>query len=260
MVALGAAKGSPGVTAAAMALAATWPGRVVLVEADPDGGALAVRLGITEEAGLVAAAAAVRRDTEADRVGEHVHTLSGRVGALLAPLGAEEAHTALAASDRLAPALATLAGSADVVIDCGRLVPRSPSLPLAARADVVALVVANALDQIVAASHTAVWMRHHHDDVRVVLVGDHPYGPVEVAHGLGVPVAGVLAHDPRGAARLPEIVAADALPRRRGPLLNSAAALVPALVARPPASPRPDPADTDDAEAAETTVPIERGG
>ncbi|CAL9302083.1 hypothetical protein SUDANB51_04775 [Streptomyces sp. enrichment culture] len=40
LTALAADKGSPGVTTAAVALAAVWPRRVLLAEADPVGGAL----------------------------------------------------------------------------------------------------------------------------------------------------------------------------------------------------------------------------
>ena len=44
LVALAADKGSPGVTTAAVALAAVWPRPALVAECDPSGGDLAMRL------------------------------------------------------------------------------------------------------------------------------------------------------------------------------------------------------------------------
>ncbi|MCP5854114.1 hypothetical protein NL323_29700, partial [Klebsiella pneumoniae] len=44
LIVLGAAKGAPGVTTAAVALAAVWPRSAVVAECDPSGGDLALRL------------------------------------------------------------------------------------------------------------------------------------------------------------------------------------------------------------------------
>ncbi len=54
VVALASVKGSPGVTTAALAMAARWPAgrKVLLVEADPFGGDLAPRYGATVTGGL----------------------------------------------------------------------------------------------------------------------------------------------------------------------------------------------------------------
>ena len=66
LIALASVKGSPGVTSAALALAAVWPNPVVLVEADPSGGDLTYRCRLSPGAviesrsGLVGLAAAVR--------------------------------------------------------------------------------------------------------------------------------------------------------------------------------------------------------
>ena len=44
LIVIGAAKGGPGVTTAAVALAAVWPRRAIVAECDPSGGDLALRI------------------------------------------------------------------------------------------------------------------------------------------------------------------------------------------------------------------------
>ncbi|HEV8165498.1 MAG TPA: hypothetical protein VGR74_13810, partial [Actinomycetota bacterium] len=77
LLALAAAKASPGVTTTAVALAATWPAErgVLLVEADPGGGDLAAWFGLAVEPGLVSLAAA-RRSTPPSVQG-HTQPLPG---------------------------------------------------------------------------------------------------------------------------------------------------------------------------------------
>ena len=65
VIALASAKGSPGVTTATLALAATWPGRALLVEADPAGGDVLAGYGRGElppAPGLLELATAARRE------------------------------------------------------------------------------------------------------------------------------------------------------------------------------------------------------
>ena len=63
LVALVSAKGSPGVTTTALALAGTWPEnrRVLLAELDPAGGDLAPRFGLHADPGVVQLGSAFRR-------------------------------------------------------------------------------------------------------------------------------------------------------------------------------------------------------
>jgi len=67
-IAFASAKGSPGVTTAVAALAATWPADrpLVVAELDPAGGDLVVRLDLATEPGLVSLAAAGRRELDRD--------------------------------------------------------------------------------------------------------------------------------------------------------------------------------------------------
>ena len=71
----------------------------------------------------------------------------------------------------------------------------------------------------------------------MLLVGDHPYGPDEVAVTLGVEVAGVIAWDPRTAAVLTGSRGA-VRDLRRSPLVRSAATLADTLISPP--DPQPD--------------------
>ena len=63
-IAFASAKGSPGVTTAVAALAATWPvdRELLVAEVDPAGGDLVVRFDLATEPGLVSLAAAGRRE------------------------------------------------------------------------------------------------------------------------------------------------------------------------------------------------------
>ena len=71
----------------------------------------------------------------------------------------------------------------------------------------------------------------------MLLVGDAPYGPAEVAATLGVDVAGVIAWDPRTAAVLTGSRGA-VRDLRRSPLVRSAATLADTLA--PTQHPMPD--------------------
>src|SRR5262249_57798282 len=61
LVVVAGGKGAPGATTTALGLASAWTGqRRVVVEADPDGGVLAARLGLGLAPGLMTVAAAPR--------------------------------------------------------------------------------------------------------------------------------------------------------------------------------------------------------
>ena len=106
-IAFASAKGSPGVTTAVAALAATWPAdrELVVAEVDPAGGDLVVRFDLATEPGLVSLAAAGRRELGPDTLVAHTQDLAG-AGArrrvrprrvLVAPVSADQAAAALTA-------------------------------------------------------------------------------------------------------------------------------------------------------------------
>src|SRR5438477_511605 len=73
---------SAGATTVALAIAG-WLDPVVLVEADPDGGVLALRYGLRREPGLLTLAAS--RDLEGDMLSEHTQRLPGGLPVIVAP-------------------------------------------------------------------------------------------------------------------------------------------------------------------------------
>lgn len=152
LIALASLKASPGVTTAALALAALWPGgqKVVAVEADPAGGDLAARFGIHPTPGLVSLSAAARRDHRAESVFEHAQQLPGGLWLVAAPAAAEQAASALEllAGDGQ-PLWVNLAREREVVavVDCGRLDPDSHAHRIIAAADIALLVARPTLDE-----------------------------------------------------------------------------------------------------------------
>lgn len=145
LVAVCSAKGSPGATTTAAALAASWPTSAVVVEADEAGSDLAVFARTSRgqplaETPTVATLAAAARQATADTsiVRSHAQTVGDRL--LVVPsVAAHEAAAGMAALWRpLAVALAS--ADTDVIADLGRMHSTSSAIPIAASADVVVIV------------------------------------------------------------------------------------------------------------------------
>jgi len=200
-VVLASAKGSPGVTTAAISLAHVWPaGREPLVaELDPAGGDLAARLGLPPEPGLASLAAAAHRvDGPSDPL---AHTQQARgLRLLLARPGRRAAMALEVLGDAFGAALAECAATIDVLADLGRLEPgdRLPARHLSL-ADVVVLFSRPAAGELAHTLAAVTDLEHRGQQVGVVLVGSER----EVAAGaasLGFRCLGTLPEDPRGAA------------------------------------------------------------
>jgi MinD-like ATPase involved in chromosome partitioning or flagellar assembly len=221
VIALGAGKGSRGVTTAALALAAVWPvhRRVLLAECDPFGGSLAVRFRVTPTPGLVSLGSVGRRSLGSEDVWSHVQTLPGsdRLEVLLAPVRAEQSLALGRLWAALPQALAGL--DADVLADCGRLAPGSPVEPLLRAADVVVLVCTPTPEGVLQLQGRIRALAAHGVRPRVVLVGERPYGTHEIQALLDAEtpaeVIGVLAYDQRAAALL------DGVPGKERHLVRS---------------------------------------
>jgi hypothetical protein len=221
ILALASAKGSPGVTTTALALASWWPRPSVLVEADPAGGDLAARTGLAEEPGLVGLAAALRRDRpDAPLNSELLHHYQQRspigVEVVAAPASSQQAGAAVSLLAVQAARPARIGG--DLLVDLGRLVARSRSdaapdaQQMSRAADVVVWVCRPELADL---AHVAVALAPEHsvatEAVRtdpaqtgavIVLCGEGPYPANEVSATLGCPVLGSLPADNAGAAAL----------------------------------------------------------
>jgi MinD-like ATPase involved in chromosome partitioning or flagellar assembly len=211
IVALASAKGSPGVSTTALALASRWPRQVVLIEADPAGGDLAARTGLAEEPGLVGLAAALRRNRpDAPLNSELLEHYQQR-----APIGVEVV-AAPAASQQAAAAVTLLAAQAarpsstggDLLVDLGRVAGQSrsdagpASQQMSRAADLVVWVCRPELADL---AHVAATLGPKHSgktDAVIVLCGEGPYPAHEVSATLGRPVLGSLPADNAGAAAL----------------------------------------------------------
>jgi len=253
-IAFASAKGSPGVTTAVAALAATWPAdrELVVAEVDPAGGDLVVRFDLATEPGLVSLAAAGRRELAADTLLAHTQDLAGLAGdhvrprrALVAPVSADQAAAALTAlRGVLSRTLAAL--DVDALVDCGRLDPQSPAFEVATKADLLVMVARPVVAEVhhlasrVAAVGSAT-------AVSVLLVGDRPYSVADVAEAVGASALGTVPADARSAAALAGGHPNTARALRRSGLLRDAGAIAAGLaewLGPAPVGAGPDPGAT----------------
>lgn len=231
VVAVLGAKGAPGATTSAVALALGWPRSVLLVDADPGGGDIAPgwlggRIGL--ERGLLSFAAATRH-TDASTVAElspHVAGVpdaprvmvlpglahAGQVGGLdtqvwtrlltaaTSPWPASQPATeqpaaGLPGAER--PAADQGGVRVDVLADCGRIGPGTP-WPLIASAGLVLLVTRPTLRGVHHARHAAAAIAAEIGDarrVRLLVCGPGPYEAGQVARAVGVGVQVTLPAD-----------------------------------------------------------------
>ncbi|MBI2709106.1 MAG: hypothetical protein HYX34_05355 [Actinobacteria bacterium] len=188
--------GAPGVSSTALLLGAVWPRPAVVVEADPSGGVFAARLGLSaDEPNLASLAAAARHGLDAATLWAHAQRVGASTALVCAPLAGPRVAGALALA---AGPLAELAVSAevDVVIDAGRWYPGSPAAPLIDAGTVSVVVCRPRPDEVFAVQAAVVAGLGLSG---LVVVGDRPHRPAEVAEAAGVPLAGSLFDDSRAA-------------------------------------------------------------
>jgi len=115
-------KGSPGVTTLACMLAASWPspGIATVVEADPAGGDLAARFGLSAKQGWPSLSAATRRSDGIAAMAPHLQKLPGGVPVLVGARGIDR-RAADSQEARILPVRHTAEGDRDVaIVDLGR--------------------------------------------------------------------------------------------------------------------------------------------
>jgi hypothetical protein len=252
LLVLTSVKGAPGVTTAALALAAAWPSEnsPVLLELDPSGGDLIADFGLDAEPGLMSLAAAARRGSSPGLVREHSQQLPGGLLVVPAPSAAEQAATAVdvlltSAAWETMPGTPALDGDASpdgqgaagqpdrdrdvLIVDAGRLStragPGAEVSPLLRAADVVLLVARNDSRGLVHAAARVEYLTGvvaSPRRVRLLLVNSGDYPAEDVARGLGVPVVGVLPVDARAAAALAGRPGRSPAALRRSPLIRAA--------------------------------------
>lgn len=143
------AKGSPGATTTALLTAALWPRPVLLVDADPAGGDVAVRLPaeaggpLDADRGLLPLLSAARRGLTPAQVVAEAQQAAGGTAVVAGLAGPEQSAAAAANWPALATAVAevTAVSGLDVVVDAGRTAPDAVHLPLLRACDVVVLVL-----------------------------------------------------------------------------------------------------------------------
>jgi MinD-like ATPase involved in chromosome partitioning or flagellar assembly len=219
LIAIASDKGAPGVTTAALALAAVWPRPVLLAECDPAGGDLVYRFPavggghLDPRRGVLSLAVVARRGMQPHQVWEHAQKLHGGLDVLAGVTNAEQGAGLSLLWGPIGKALASLP-QADVIADCGRLGADGPLYDLLAEATTVVLVtkvhVADVIrlrDRAAAFAAAAQIRGRRNFGVGVVVVADHKRFRAslgEVQHVLGqanapATVLGGIAHDTKGA-------------------------------------------------------------
>lgn len=217
IVSVASAKGAPGVTTTARVLAAVWPEDVVLVDADPAGGDLAL-LGrrpdegaLDPDRGLLSLAADARRGLADRPLEDHLQQVDGGLDVLCGVATPEQMAGIGPVVPQVAAAFARWQGP-DVVADVGRLSATSPMLPLVQASDVLLLVVRPRIESFAHLRERLRWLAQVRDstmrapELAVVLVADsrdrRSAGDLAqlLAHeGLPATVLGQVADDPRAA-------------------------------------------------------------
>jgi hypothetical protein len=208
LVGLVSAKGSPGVTTSALALASQWPRAALMLEADPFGGDVRAGLGSGEwppAAGVMEAVVDLRSTDLDVALSRRVHRPTEYSPSVLAGIGCVGQASTLPWS-RIGAALARLPG-ADVVADCGRFAVADGVTPLLRTCDVIVVVAGSSLRAVRAASRIAPLLQEELDvrpgDPRVsvlVVDPDAPYPAAEIAAACRLPLLGELPDDQRAAA------------------------------------------------------------
>ncbi len=188
--------GAPGASTLACALAgrvAADGRQTLLVEADPDGGVLAARLGLKLQPSLTDLAGAARSGIDPAGIWQFTQPLGRTLHVVVAHPCAEQTTAALrAAGAHLARALGELDDA--VVIDVGRLRPGSPLMAVLEAADRVVIVVRPVLPQIMSVLHGVDWLVGR-ARLGLVLVGAKPYSPRQVSDVTGIEVLGSVVDD-----------------------------------------------------------------
>uniref|UniRef100_UPI0007C76F2A hypothetical protein n=1 Tax=Streptacidiphilus neutrinimicus TaxID=105420 RepID=UPI0007C76F2A len=266
VVAITGGPGAPGATSAALALLLSWPltehRRVLLVEADPDGGAVlagALRGEVQADKGLRNLAVSDRRGRLLQEMWDQCIDVSpqGTGDRLLLPGLTDPAQAAALVYtwEPLAEACRTLDGyGCDVIVDLGRSGGHGPSAVLARRADAVLAVLRTTLRGLstarprVAALTAELAQDGVSDALALLLIREGPYAAAEISRALGAPVVGLLPFAPKEARTLSDGGGRTSDRRfQRSELMRAARSTsdeLRALTARRRLVARPQPADS----------------
>lgn len=191
------AKGSPGVTTLALAIAAASD--AVVVEADPSGGDVQCWAGSRGEPGLVRVASGARHAADLSTLLDECASEVWRgVRVVVAPAGCEQAESALVALGVRFAGLVE-ATARPVVVDGGRWDRGQVTADRLAGCDVIGIAVAPTSAGV---AHAAVvanqLVESFGSRVVAVPVGERPYPVGEIAASMEVPVVSAVSWDRRG--------------------------------------------------------------
>jgi len=150
------AKGAPGTTTTALLTAALWPRPALVIDCDPAGGDVALRMPAPDgrpldvERGLLTLLPLARRSVDPPALLQHAQQVMGGTDIVAGLPGPEQA-TAAGPGPwlNLAEAFSALY-SHDVIVDLGRLDSASPVLPILFAADIALCVTTTNLSHVVA--------------------------------------------------------------------------------------------------------------
>jgi MinD-like ATPase involved in chromosome partitioning or flagellar assembly len=180
-----------------------WGLDPLLIEADPLGGVLGHRFGVSgarAQRNLRTFAVDTRRVFRGETMAKNLNELAG-FDALLGPVDPVQAKQAIeqaspVVAEQLAPS------SRPIVADLGRIHHDSVALRMARAADAAYIVLHPRTDQIQAALFQLAALRQQGLRPQLVLVGEKPFQPDEVSAVTDAPVAAVLPFDPMAAVAL----------------------------------------------------------
>lgn len=220
LYAVASAKGSPGASLTAMALATIWPTDPVVADLDPAGGDFAWRCRtpngdpIETDRGLLSLGASVRRGAHEADLAEHLQDVAGGLK-VLAGVASPSQVSGLGAAWGQLP-IVFKSSAADVIADCGRVVPGSAAMPVLLAADAVLFVVRPSVEGV---AHLRDRLKGLKDQLNLGAPDGIPVGVAMVtsyrdtrsapdlqqlldSEGLAARVLGVVADDPKAAAAL----------------------------------------------------------
>ena len=208
LIGLVSAKGSPGVTTTALALASMWPRTALVLDADPFGGDVRAGLANGEwpsSAGLAEAVADLRSVGIDEALQRRVHQPAPWAPPVLAGLGSV-GQAATLPWTRIGGELRGLDG-ADVLADCGRYTAADGVGGLLRCCHAVVLVTNSSLRAVRAASRIAPLLGQElgvaPGDPRLsvlVVSPDEPYAVTEIVQACRTAHLGDVTDDPRAAA------------------------------------------------------------
>jgi hypothetical protein len=229
LITMVSAKGSPGVSTAALACTLSWPAPVLLAECDPAGGSLLAghlsHYDVPADRGILQLAGAVLRNTAMqDLPGQVIDLDSGKRERMALPGLTDPAQGAVLepAWDALGEFFGGL--GLTVLADCGRLATAYVPWPLLWRSDVVLLAVRpTSLSTVSPAVPAIAQLRRELAETSamlgLMLIGGG-ISAREISRHLMLPVIAQIAWDSRTASALNGLGHG----RRQGPLMRSATA------------------------------------